>query len=199
MAHSDPHRELFILGLLRRQPLSAYAIDKIIRDHLPLYRRFRRGNLYQFVERLSQDGLLLHRSAAARRGPRESKSVYRLSSTGEGRFRELLGRVIVDVQSSDAALETAFVLLGQLRRDEALSLMGDRLREIEGHERRLKRLFGEARERGGAGYFAAAHAYHRAGSERRFLHDAMKRLSDRKWEPGWVLDDGPITDSSRRL
>jgi DNA-binding PadR family transcriptional regulator len=197
MANSDPHRELFILGLLRRQPLSAYAIDKIIRDHLPLYSRFRSGNLYQFVERLSQGGLILQRSVAARRGPRESKSVYRLSSTGEARFRELLRRTIVDVQSNDAALETAFVLLGQLGRDEALSLMHDRMREIEGHERRLKRFFGEARERGGAGHFAAAHAYHRASSERRFLQDALKRLSDRKWEPGWVLDDGPITDATK--
>ncbi|MGA2759970.1 MAG: helix-turn-helix transcriptional regulator [Candidatus Cybelea sp.] len=194
MPNSDPHRELFILGLLRRQPLSAYAVDKIIRDHLPLYRRFRSGNLYQFVERLSQGGLLLRRSVAARRGPRECKVAYRLSSAGEARFRELLRRVIVDVQSSDAALETAFVLLGQLARDEALGLMQDRMREIEAHERRLKRLFGEARERGGAGHFAAAHAYHRASSERRFLQDALKRLNDRKWEPGWVLDDGPITD-----
>jgi DNA-binding PadR family transcriptional regulator len=194
VANPDPHRELFILGLLRRQPLSAYAIDKIIRDHLPLYRRFRGGNLYQFVERLSAGGFLLQRSAAARRGPRESKLVYRLSGAGETRFQELLRRVIIDVQSSDAALETALVLLGQLPRDEALSLMQGRMREIEAHERRLKRLFGEARERGGAGHFAAAHAYHRANSERRFLQDALKRLSDRKWEPNWILDDGPITD-----
>jgi HAE1 family hydrophobic/amphiphilic exporter-1 len=35
MANSDPHRELFILGLLRRQPLSAYAIDKIIKEGTP--------------------------------------------------------------------------------------------------------------------------------------------------------------------
>jgi DNA-binding PadR family transcriptional regulator len=199
MSSPDPHRELFILGLLRRQPLSAYAIDKIIRDHLPLYRRFNRGNLYQFVERLHQAGLLLRRATAARRGPRESKFVYRLSAGGDARFREVLARVITDVQSSDAALETAFVLLGQLRRDEALSLMRERMREIEGHERRLKRLFGEARERGGAGYFAAAHAYHRAGSERRFLQDAMRRLADQKWEPQWIADDGPITDLSRKL
>lgn len=199
MSRSDPHRELFILGLLRRQPLSAYAIDKVIRDHLPLYRRFRRGNLYSFTERLAEAGLLLTRRTAAARGPRESKSVYRLSAAGEARFRELLTLVISDVQANDAALETAFVLLGQLPRDEALALMAARMREIEGHERRLNRLFGEARERGGAGYFAAAHAYHRANSERRFLQDAMTKLRDARWEPGWVSDDGPVTDVKRRL
>ena len=199
MNSPDPHRELFILGVLRRQALSAYAVNKIIRDHLPLYRRFRRGNLYQCIERLNERGLLLQRNAATRRGPRESKLVYRLSAAGEARFRELLRRVIVDVQANDAALETAFVLLGQLRRDEALELMLERLREIEGQERRLKRLFGDARERGGAGYFAAAHAYHRMNSERRFLTDALARLRDGGWEPRWVLDDGPITDASRKV
>jgi len=185
------HRELFVLGVLRRRPLSAYAIDKIVREHIPLYRRFKRGNLYQFIEGLAAKGYLLQRTTAARRGPRESKTVYRLAAAGEARFRELLQRVIADVQATDAALETAFVLLGQVRRDEALELLLERSREIEGQERRLKRLFGEAR-REGAGYFAAAHAYDRVRSERRFLTDAVARLRDPKWEPAWVLDDGPI-------
>lgn len=193
----EPERELFVLGLLRRQAHSPYAVDKILRDHLPLYRQLRRGNIYQLLERLYNDGYLTRRTAAARRGPRESKTVYRLSSAGDARFRDLLRRVIADVQSSDTALETAFVLLGQLPRSEALALMLDRMREIEGHERRLKRIFGDASRRGGAGYFAAAHAYHRARSEHRFLEDAVRRLRDRAWQPQWVRDDGPISSESR--
>jgi DNA-binding PadR family transcriptional regulator len=172
-------------------------VDKILRDHLPLYRQFRRGNVYQLVERLYDDGYLARRAAAARRGPRESKTVYRLTAAGEARFLDLLRRVVADVQSSDTALETAFVLLGQLPRSEALALMLERMREIEGHERRLKRIFGDARERAGAGYFAAAHAYHRARSEHRFLEDAVRRLQDRSWQPQWVRDDGPISSTSR--
>ena len=193
----EPERELFVLGLLRRQAHSPYAVDKILRDHLPLYRQLRRGNIYQLLERLYDDGYLTRRTAAARRGPRELKTVYRLSTAGDARFRDLLRRVIADVQSSDTALETAFVLLGQLPRSEALALMLDRMREIEGHERRLKRIFGDASRRGGAGYFAAAHAYHRARSEHRFLEDAVRRLRDRAWQPQWVRDDGPISSGSR--
>lgn len=185
------------MGLLRRQAHSPYAVDKILRDHLPLYRQFRRGNVYQLVERLYGDGYLTRRTAAARRGPRGSKTVYRLSNAGETRFRELLRRVIADVASSDTALETAFVLLGQLPRSDALALMLERMREIEGHERRLKRIFGDASARGGAGYFAAAHAYDRARGERRFLEDAIARLRDRAWQPQWVRDDGPISSTSR--
>jgi DNA-binding PadR family transcriptional regulator len=193
LKNAEPHRELFVLGLLRRQPLSAYDVEQIIREHFPLYRRFRSGNLYQLIERMCDKGYLLQRSAATRRGPRESKAVYRLSSAGETRFQELLRGVITDVQASDAALETAFVLLGQLRRGEALALMLQRLVELEAQERRLKRLFGEARGRGGAGYLAAAHAHHRVRSERRFADDAVRQLRDRSWESRWTFEDDPTS------
>jgi DNA-binding PadR family transcriptional regulator len=195
----DPQRELFVLGLLRRRPLSAYALDRAMRDHVPLYRRFSRGNVYTFVERLAGDGLLLRRSAVARRGPHERQWVYRLSAAGQTRFRELLRGVLIDPQSSDAALETALVLLGQLRRDEAIALVTERSREVDAYERRMIRLFGDARRRGPAAYFAASHAVHRMRSERRFLKDAQALLCDPKWEPEWILDDGAVTDAARKL
>ena len=196
---ADAHRELFVLGVLRRKPMSAYDVDRVLREHVPLYRRLSRGNVYRFVESMAEDGLLDRGSAAVKRGPRESKWVYRLTRAGNERFRELLRVVMCDAQSTDAALETAFVLLGQLGRDEALQLMMDRAREVESQERRLGRLFGDARKRGGSGYFAAAHTYHRMQSERRFLQDAIARLRDPKWEPDWVRNDGPVTDPSRQL
>ena len=196
---SDPHRELFVLGVVRRKAASAYDVDRILRDHVPLYRRFSHGNVYRFVERLAEDGLLAGGRAAVRRGPRETKIVYKLTPAGDARFRELLRLVLCDVQQSDAALETALVLLGQVRRDEALELVMERTREVENQERRLGRFFGDARKRGGAGYFAAAHAYHRMQSERRFLQDVVTLLRDAKWEPDWISDDGPITDPARRL
>lgn len=195
----DPQRELFVLGLLRRKPLSAYALDKAMRDHVPLYRRFSRGNVYTFVERLAEKGLLLRRSAATARGPRETKWTYRLSAAGQARFRELLRAVLTDPQSSDPALETALVLLGQLRRDEAIALVAGRSAEVEAYERRMIRLFGDARRRGPAAYFAASHAIHRMRSERRFLNDAQALLRDPKWEPDWVLDDGSVIDPARKL
>jgi DNA-binding PadR family transcriptional regulator len=195
----DPRRELFVLGLLRRKPLSAYALDRVLRDHVPLYRSFSRGNVYSFVERLAESGVLLRRRAAAERGPSETRWIYRLSKAGEARFRELLRAVVVDPQSSDPALETALVLLGQLRRDEAVELIAERTAQVEAYERRMLRLFGDARRRGASAYFAASHAVHRVRSERRFLKDAQTLLLDAKWQPDWVLDDGSVTDPTRKL
>ncbi len=199
MKPADPQRELFVLGLLRRAPLSAYAVDRALREHVPLYRRFGRGNTYAFVDRLATAGLLARRRAATRRGPREEQWIYRLSATGERRFHELLRAVVADVQASDAAFETALVLLGQLPRDEALELMVERAREVERHERRISRLYGEERGRSGAAAFSRARAVHRVRSERRFLEESIALLRDPKWEPGWIADDGPVVDPARKL
>lgn len=198
-ARVDPRRELFVLGLLRRKPLSAYALDRALGDHVPLYRSFSRGNVYTFVEKLVQTGLLLRRRAAAARGPHPSRSIYRLSKAGETRFRELLRSVIADPQASDPALETALVLLGQLRRDEAVALAAERAAQVDAYERRMLRLFGDARRRGASAYFAASHAVHRMRSERRFLKDLQALLQDPSWQPDWVLDDGNVTDPARKL
>ena len=195
---TDPHRELFVLGLLRRAPFAAYAIDRAMREHVPLYRRFSRGNIYQFVERLAEKGLLVRRIGNTRRGPRDKKWIYTLAPAGEARFRELLRNVMMDVQSSDVALETAVVLLGQLSRDEALQLVEGRAEEVQRYERRLTRIYGPA-ERSGAGALSRLRVMHRLRGERRYLDEVAALLRDRKWEPEWVLDDGPIGASSRKL
>jgi DNA-binding PadR family transcriptional regulator len=199
MNTAEPQRELFVLGLLRREATSAYSIDKAIREHSPLYRSFKRGNLYHLVDRLAKAGLLERARAHSRRGPRESKTMYRLTRDGERRFRELLATVILDVQAEGPALETALVLLGQLRRDEAMELLAERAESVAAHERRLTRLLGDMRERVGSAYLSASHTLHRLRGERRYLSDAIGLLRNPKWEPAWVLNDGPIVDTSRKV
>ena len=194
-----PQRELFVLGLLRRNASSAYSIDKAMREHSPLYRSFKRGNLYSFVERLANAGLLDRRQIRSRRGPRETKTLYRLTPDGERRFGELLRSVILDVQADDPALETALVLLGQLRRDAATKLLAERAGNVAAHERRLSRLLGDMRERAGSAYLSASHTLHRLRGERRYLSDTIKLLQNSKWEPEWILNDGPIVDTSRKV
>lgn len=199
MPGGDEERELFVLGLLRRRPLSAYAISRAVRDHVPLYRRFKRGNPYHVVEKLARAGLLEPEDAAAKRGPRETKAVYRLTGAGEERFRTLLRQVLLDAQAADPALETALVLLGQLARGEALELLEERSAEVARQERRLARLLGDVKRRGGAAYIGQSHTVHRLRGERTFLKETLALLRDPKWQPDWVQDDGPVVDSSRSL
>lgn len=199
MNATEPQRELFVLGVLRRRPASAYALDKAMREHSPLYRSFKRGNLYALVDRLAGAGLLEFEDAAAKRGPHRSKSVYRLSAAGERRFIELLTAVMLDVQAEHAALETALVLLGQLSRERAGTLLTQRAENVAAHERRLSRLRGDIKDRAGAAYLSASYALHRLRSERSYLSKAIALLEDPRWEPNWVIDDGPVVDASRKM
>ena len=193
MKAADPHRELFVLGLLRRAELAAYGVDRAMREHVPLYRRFSQGNIYQLVERLAEDGLLSRRAGAARRGPREQKWLYAPTAHGERRFQELLRAIMTDAQASDAALETALVLLGQLPREEALELVTARAGEVERQERRLKRIYGEEHGVGRGGAFTRLRIVHRMQSERRYLNEIARLLRDPKWEPNWLASYGDGT------
>ena len=181
----DSERELLALGIVRGNPLSAYAIDRAVRSHTALFRVFGRGNLYHFVACLAQAGYLASRSSKAARGPAASKLVYRLTAKGEQRFHELLRSVMLDPDANESALEIALVLLGELSRREATRLLEERKRELAAYERRLKRLFGDMTGRSGPAVLANSHAVHRVKNELRFLHDTLLLLNNSRWHSEW--------------
>ena len=195
---ADLSRELLILGMLRRAPLSAYDVELAVRAHAPLFRPLKRGNIYYTLDQLAARKLLARRNVPAQRGPQATKAIYRMAALGERRFHELLRSTILDVQSPDAALEIAYVLLGQMPRDESLELVEARHEAIAAYERRMRRLYGDVVKRGGAAYLSANRAFGRVRAEQRFLAESIALLRDAKWSPSWMSDDGPI-EADRRL
>lgn len=195
----EPGRELLILGLLRRSPMSAYTLDRAVRGHAPLFRAFKYGNVYHAVALLAQEGLLLQRPARSKRGPGGTKVEYRLSAAGERRFQALLEQVLCDVQAPDPDLEIAYVLLGQLPRSEASTLLDKRARQVGDQQQRLSRLFGDPSQRTGSAYLSMAHSLSRLRGEKQFLRDALALLKNPKWNPDWRSDDGAIVDPARKL
>ncbi len=195
----DATRELLILGILRRAPMSAYHVDRAVHGHAPLYRPLKSGNVYYALDRLALEGFIVERKAKAARGPSRTKSIYRLSTAGEKRFQALLRDTLLDVQAGDATLQVAYVLLGQLARTVAAELLAERHARFVEHERRLNRLLGDIESRGGSAFIAHSHSFNRARAEQRFLRDALTRLKDARWSPSWDFDDGPIVDDKRRL
>ncbi|MGZ3563183.1 MAG: hypothetical protein ACXVAS_15240 [Vulcanimicrobiaceae bacterium] len=156
------------------------------------------GNMYHAIEQLAQSGFLLARSVKAKRGPRKTKIEYRLSAAGEKRFRSLLVQILDDIQAPDPTLEIAYVLLGQLPREQAVALLETRAAHVAQQERRLNRLF-SADGRSGSAYLGASHAAQRMRGEGRFLRDAIALLRDPKWEPQWTVNDGPANDGANAL
>lgn len=186
--------ELLILGILRRAPMSAYQVNRIVRGHAHLYRSLKFGNVYNAIKRLAESGLLIGRSAKAVRGPRDTKVVFRLSAAGNRRFGTLLTNVITDIQATDAAFEIALVLLGQLPRSEALQMLLDRLNELTQQEKRLKRLRGDPVERSGGAHLSVIHASRRLHSGIQFLHEAIQLLKTPKWAPEWLENEASVAD-----
>lgn len=182
----DPGRELLLLGMVRRKPLSAYDIDRAIRSHSPLYRPLGLGNVYHLVERLTDKGYLLRREIPAARGPSETKRQLRISAQGEAHFLALLHKIILDPQAPDSSLEVAFVLLGQLPRSEAIALLEQRRDVLASYERRVRRLFGDPKSRSGPGELARTHALGRLASEQACVRDLLRLLRRREWHSEWA-------------
>lgn len=181
----DTGRELLLLGMLRGKALSPYQIERAVRQHSPLYRRMRFGNVYHFLERLLDDGYLTRREAKALRGPSATKSILQLSAKGEARFQDLLAAALCDAQAADATLEVAIVLLGELPREDAIALLMKRRDELTHYERRVKRLFGDMNARSAPGFMAGTHALHRLQSEQTFIREMLQLLRNPRWRPDW--------------
>jgi DNA-binding PadR family transcriptional regulator len=194
----DPGRELLILGVLFRSPLSAYALTQTVKMHGPLYKSLARGNIYELLENLEKRGFVVTAGERASRGPRKTKTVYSLSPSGRRRFEALLAQIVVDMQAPDATLEVAFVLLGALPRERAVNLFAERLTALVAHEKRVKRLYGDAEERSAAALLAMTHATNKIGAEIAWTRGTLRDLRNPKWKSQWVLDDDATGRGRRR-
>ncbi len=178
--------------------MSAYALNCSVRAHAPLYRELKQGNVYNTIAKLNRDGMLLAKITRSDRGPAPTKAVFRLSVAGERRFQTLLRAIVLDVQAPDPAIEIAYVLLGQLLRNEALALLQHRLKAVVDQESRLGRLFGGTDERSGTGYLALSHTVAHLRGEAQYLRDSVKLLQNKAWSPEWDAGDGPVVKSRLR-
>lgn len=169
----DAKRELLVLGLLREEPASAYAIERAIKMHSHLYGSFSRGNIYEYLVQLERKRIVSSQREAASRGPRATKTVYALTATGRKRFDALLAATVTDPQSDDAAFEVACVLLKHLSAAQARALLGKRLTALQAHEKRLDRLFGNPKTDSGAA-LALSHAKERMRSEIAFTRSQLR-------------------------
>ena len=181
----DADRELLILGLLARGPMSAYDLNRAVKMHAPLYRTFGRGNLYAQLQQLNAHKLVGSDAAPATRGPRATKTMYQLSPAGRKRFDELLAAVFADIQAPDPAIEVACVLAGRLPRDSAQELLKARLALVVAQSKRLGRLLGKPEERSAGGQLSMMHTVARLRAEETWLRESIALVRNAKWQPEW--------------
>ena len=81
--------DLIVLGMLKKQPLSAYDIQKLVEyRNISKWVKISTPSIYKKVIQLEGKGLIKSRSE--REGKMPEKAVYSLTRTGEAAFEELM-------------------------------------------------------------------------------------------------------------
>ena len=84
--------DLIVLGMLKKQPLSAYDIQKLVEyRNISKWVRISTPSIYKKVIQLEEKGLL--RSVPVRENNMPEKAVYSLTDSGEQEFERLMGEL----------------------------------------------------------------------------------------------------------
>jgi DNA-binding PadR family transcriptional regulator len=117
------HKQLMLLGLLQRQSLHGYELNRIVRAHGELYADLKKANVYYLLDRLAKDGCVEATAEPGARGNRGERLVYTRTEAGRRRFGELLRTVLADFSPAHTGLDVALVYLNQLPREEAVAIL----------------------------------------------------------------------------
>ena len=86
--------DLIVLGMLKKQPLSAYDIQKLVEyRNISKWVRISTPSIYKKVIQLEEKGLL--QSVPMRENNMPEKAVYSLTASGEQEFERLMGELSV--------------------------------------------------------------------------------------------------------
>ena len=86
--------DLIVLGMLKKQPLSAYDIQKLVEyRNISKWVKISTPSIYKKVIQLEEKGLL--QSVPMRENNMPEKAVYSLTASGEQEFERLMGELSV--------------------------------------------------------------------------------------------------------
>ena len=84
--------DLIVLGMLKKQPLSAYDIQKLVEyRNISKWVKISTPSIYKKVIQLEEKGLL--QSVPVRKNNMPEKAVYSLTDSGEQEFERLMGEL----------------------------------------------------------------------------------------------------------
>lgn len=83
-------RQLLLLGLLRAQEMHGYQLNEFIDRQMAFCVDLKRSTAYYLLDKLCREGYV--EEEIGREGNRPERRTYRITSSGEARFQELLRR-----------------------------------------------------------------------------------------------------------
>lgn len=122
---------LFVLGVLSEREAHGYEIKQLARAwDLAQWAEIGYGSIYHALAKLEDEGLI-EEVAVEQEGNRPPRSVYRITERGRQAFLELLRETCRSVYSPKDPLDLALAFLAHSPPKERVSLLQERLRELE--------------------------------------------------------------------
>ena len=121
---------MVILGLLRERPLYGYELKHIIEEHMGDWTNIAFGSIYFALGKLAQEGFI-QKVATEQEGNRPSRTVYKITSTGQEEFLRLLREVWAEVERHYYTIDIGLAFVEALPRDEVEGYLHQRINQLE--------------------------------------------------------------------
>lgn len=122
--------DLIVLGMLKREPLSAYDLQKLVEyRQISKWVKISKPSIYKKVLHLEEKGLL--RSVSVREGNMPEKAVYSLTPSGERAFAELMREVAAQPLRIFLDFNAVIVNLDSLPPEERRERLADLARNVQ--------------------------------------------------------------------
>ncbi len=179
---------LAVMALLFERPMHPYEMVSLMRErgkHESV--RLRYSSLYSVVDALEREGLIEPRETV-REGKRPERTVYGITDAGREEFLTWLRELLRDPAKEFTQFAAGLTFIAGLPPDEAVELLGERVRLLEAEVGEMRSQLDAVMER---------------GLPRLFLIESEHELVLREAELAWVrklvreIQDGTLDGLSR--
>ncbi len=123
------HRELLLLGLLRRQHMHGYELHEFINTRLPTCTNLKKPTAYYLLKKMERNGWLTQETQ--QEGNRPPRQVYRITEAGEAAFQRLLREHLATHTPTMFSDDISLAFLDALPRHEAVTLLAQRRAQMQ--------------------------------------------------------------------
>lgn len=121
--------EILILGVLHRGDTHPYEIKRRLKSaQVENYLDVDVGTLYYAVRQLAKDGLIEERGQES--SGRQTRTIYGLTDAGRARFQDIMHETLAAGRGPMHPIYPALVFLHLANREDAISQMENRIREL---------------------------------------------------------------------
>lgn len=171
------HRELLLLGVLRRGNLHGYGINEFIQRDMAFCTDLKKPTAYHLLQKMAEAGWIEERETQD--GNRPPRKIYQVTPEGEANFQRLLREQISAHHAAYFDGDIGLAFIEELPVEEAIDLLRQRREKLAETQTSLENVRGHST---GGLQFILEHQKRYLAFEISWLDEVMTRLSHPKQE-----------------